>query len=715
MSQGRYRAGILGAGYISSFHADAIASLPNVDLVAVCDTNEQAAKRLAVQYSGVDVSTDFAAMLEAGKIDVVHVLTQPDSHFALAKMAIEAGCDVIMEKPVTASAAEARELREIAATANRKIAVNHNFLFSRPFIKLAALLESGRLGPLKSVRIVWKQMLAQMYSGPWDLWMLRDSQNILFESGAHSLSELLAVLDTPTEFDYVAARMPKELPSGAEFFRRWSIAGHAGDVAVSIETAFDHGFPQHFVEVEGLFGVARADIMQDVLMTDLPTGRLYDAERLHANVRAGISRAAQACRTYASFAGSKFLKSASGNPYNASMRFGIVNCYEQLAGSAQRRGSDIDFAVGVAEAAEAVAAKLPKRVLRQEAPEAAIPPVVSKPEKDCSILIVGATGFIGRGLFVELQKRGVGVRAIVRNRSKLVGVELNEHSEILLGDFRDADLMASALEGIETVYHLAVAHGKSFEEYQRFDVDPTIEFARQCQARGIKRFVYTGTIDSLDLAHSHSLTEANGLDEHLARRNNYAHSKGLAENLLLDMHEREGFPVVIVRPAIVLGPGGPVTHLGVANWFGIGSCAYWGDGRNLIPAVLVDDIVDGLIRVMETADIDGNTYNLSAEPCISARDYVEQVEKALDLRIDARSSNSFSNFAGDFTKWCVKMLARHPDRSRIPSLHDWKCREQHASFDTTKAQQDLGWRPTNDRGTIINKGIHEPAQQAFDS
>ena len=176
------------------------------------------------------------------------------------------------------------------------------------------------------------------------------------------------------------------------------------------------------------------------------------------------------------------------------------------------------------------------------------------------------------------------------------------------------------------------------------------------------------------------------------------------------MHRDENFPVVIIRPAIVLGAGGPVNHVGVANWFGLGRCAYWGKGDNFIPAVLVDDVVNGLIAAIDAVGIEGKTYNLSAEPCISARDYVAEVEKVLGSRIMAVPSSALGHYLGDMFKWVIKVLARHPDKSRIPSLHDWRCREQRASFDTSAAQADLGWQPENDRETIIEKGVREPTR-----
>jgi nucleoside-diphosphate-sugar epimerase len=181
----------------------------------------------------------------------------------------------------------------------------------------------------------------------------------------------------------------------------------------------------------------------------------------------------------------------------------------------------------------------------------------------------------------------------------------------------------------------------------------------------------------------------------------------------MELYRSEGFPLVIVRPAIVLGAGGPVMHLGVANWFGLGRCQFWGRGENLLPAILVEDVVKALIATIDAEGIEGKVYNLSAEPCFSARQYVAEVESVLGIKIATSTSSARRSFIGDSVKWVGKLLARHPDRARIPSIRDWQCREQQASFDTSAAQQDLNWMPENDPEKILEKGVREPARAAL--
>src|SRR5690606_23326543 len=228
------RVGIVGAGYISAFHARAALRDPHAELVAVCDLNEAAAERLAAQHEGAWVYRDVERMLREARLDVVHVLTQPERHFPIAKRALEAGCHVVLEKPVAASSARAEALLELARAHDRVVTVDHNFVFARPVERLRRAVARGELGPLESVRVVWKKPLPQSVSGPWNLWMLREPRNALLETATHPVSVVLSLLDA-LEIQRVEARRPRTLPSGATFYRRFEIGARAGRVDVQIE------------------------------------------------------------------------------------------------------------------------------------------------------------------------------------------------------------------------------------------------------------------------------------------------------------------------------------------------------------------------------------------------------------------------------------------------------------------------------------------------
>src|SRR5690606_19679931 len=139
---------------------------------------------------------------------------------------------------------------------------------------------------------------------------------------------------------------------------------------------------------------------------------------------------------------------------------------------------------------EAIAERLPERPAR--APRV-VHEVRAEPRTEAKLVVVGASGFIGKHLLAALRDDPPGVRAVVRDASSLMGVSAGAAGEVLSLDFRDEEKMRAALEGAEAVVHLAVAHGKSLDDYRKAVVLPTLRLARLCQRAGVRRFVYVGT------------------------------------------------------------------------------------------------------------------------------------------------------------------------------------------------------------------------------
>jgi len=145
---GKIRVAIVGCGMIADQHADQLRYLPGCELVAACDTDELMARQLADRFRIPKVFTDAAEMLHAGGVDTVHITTPAQSHFPLARLCLEAGCHVYVEKPFTENAAEADELLHIAQTQGLRITVGHNLQFSPEALRLRRLVQDGFLaGP----------------------------------------------------------------------------------------------------------------------------------------------------------------------------------------------------------------------------------------------------------------------------------------------------------------------------------------------------------------------------------------------------------------------------------------------------------------------------------------------------------------------------------------------------------------------------------------
>jgi predicted dehydrogenase len=140
------KAGIIGCGKIADQHAGAIQSIPECEIVGVCDTEELMAKQLYERFKAKYYFSDINKLLESAHPDVVHITTPPQSHFELARVCLEAGCHIYVEKPFTLNTTEAEELINFATKKNLKITVGHDAQFTPAALRMRKLIQDGFLG-----------------------------------------------------------------------------------------------------------------------------------------------------------------------------------------------------------------------------------------------------------------------------------------------------------------------------------------------------------------------------------------------------------------------------------------------------------------------------------------------------------------------------------------------------------------------------------------
>lgn len=146
------RAAVVGAGYLGRFHAQKYASEAGCRLVAVADPRPEARDALAREL-GTTAVADHRELL--GKVDAVSVVTTTPAHFAIARDFLEAGAHVLVEKPITETVEQARELIAVAARCGRILQVGHLERFNpaivaaEPELAGARFIECQRLAPFK--------------------------------------------------------------------------------------------------------------------------------------------------------------------------------------------------------------------------------------------------------------------------------------------------------------------------------------------------------------------------------------------------------------------------------------------------------------------------------------------------------------------------------------------------------------------------------------
>ena len=696
---GSIRAAIVGAGYIADFHARAIKAAQGVELVGVCDVNATAVEAFAKSW-GVPAYTSLETMLSEQRLDVAHVLVPPDLHHKVAKIALEAGASVLLEKPMCVSGDETRDLLAIAAAKGLTVGVNHSMLFESAFQRLRQHVHGGDLGPIDHVTINYFAELPFIRLGPFGNWMLREPGNALLEIGPHPISGLVDLIGVPDEI-HVTADRDIVLSGGARAYRRWRIHALAGRIAADVNIELGPGFPQRTVAVHGLLGAAHADLGANTCTVDRREPGSPDFERYSRSVAQASQMRRQARATLADYILSKAKLRKRGNPYELSIQDSVASFYEGLL-SPEGLDSRISGNLGAAviETCEKIIdkAKLKGRVEQKRMP------LVSgiKP----TVLVLGGTGFIGRQLIKQLLDTGYAVRAAARGSSPALDELGSDRLEVVRADMRSNADLERILDGIDTVFHLATSDAKTWDDFVEREIEPARALARACLARGIKRLIYTGTIDSFYAGgRAGTITEDTPLDRKIKRRNNYARAKAAAEDVLMEMHRKEGLPVVILRPGIVIGRGGNPFHWGVGKWSSEGVVETWGDGTNKLPLVLVDDVASGLVRAMETPGIEGRKYNLVDKPLLSAREYIAGLERLGGFKIQAHARPIWRFFIEDFAKWPIKVAVGHPDAQRVPSYSDWESRTQKAVFDSKRTREELGWTPISDPARMVNEGI----------
>ena len=151
-TDGRIRAAVIGAGYLGRLHAQKWAALPGATLVAVADPSAEARARGAEEF-GCEALPDWRALL--GRIDAASIATPTALHHAIARDCLEAGIHVLVEKPVTTTVAEARELIAVAARRQRVLQVGHLERFNavvqaiEGIVTRPRFIESHRLAPFR--------------------------------------------------------------------------------------------------------------------------------------------------------------------------------------------------------------------------------------------------------------------------------------------------------------------------------------------------------------------------------------------------------------------------------------------------------------------------------------------------------------------------------------------------------------------------------------
>jgi dihydroflavonol-4-reductase len=304
------------------------------------------------------------------------------------------------------------------------------------------------------------------------------------------------------------------------------------------------------------------------------------------------------------------------------------------------------------------------------------------------VLVTGATGKIGHAIASALLDRGDQVRALVRDPKSAASV-LPAGVEPLLGDATDPSSLAIAVEGCELVFNSMGMPEQWVRDEAIFDQVNAVgsaEMAKAAERAGVRRFIHTSTHDVFHADTGDRFDETMLAD--YPKGTAYERSKQHAEELVLA--ERDGMEVVILNPSGVYGPT-PSPTPSFENGL------FEPVVRKRLPAVppggtgyaFVDGVAAGHLLAAEKG-IDGERYIL-ADGYASFRDLAETVKRVAGRgRIPPTMPIPVAKAISSVGARVSRVIRRPPLLPKGQLIYFlWQGRP-----DSTKAQRELGWRPT---------------------
>jgi predicted dehydrogenase len=257
------RVGIVGCGHVSLKHIDALRKIRTVKIVGTCD-RDAARGREAARRAGTErVYSDLDRMLHEAAPDVVHVVTPPRTHRDLSIRAMNAGCHVLVEKPMAVDAREADEMIAAARAGAVELSVCHNFLFERSMLRARRLVSEGAVGTIVSIDAFWRIKRGgpdDRYAGGG--WIHELPGGVFHEVAPHPLYLVAELLEEPR----IASALVKSVgvPDEAPSELRVQLEGKSalGSVAVSVRSE-PH---QAFVNIHGTRSTLQVDLASHVVI-----------------------------------------------------------------------------------------------------------------------------------------------------------------------------------------------------------------------------------------------------------------------------------------------------------------------------------------------------------------------------------------------------------------------------------------------------------------
>lgn len=312
-----------------------------------------------------------------------------------------------------------------------------------------------------------------------------------------------------------------------------------------------------------------------------------------------------------------------------------------------------------------------------------------------TVLVTGATGFVGSHVAEQLRQRGNRVHALVRPGTDATLLE-QWGVEVFRGDLTDPTSLCAALEGVGVVVHCAARVGDwgPIDDYRRINVEGLRALCDAVLGRPLHRFVHISTLGVYAARHHYGTDESEPLpDRHI---DGYTQSKVEAERLALQYHRKQQLPVVVLRPGFVYGPRDRTLLPRLIQRLRERSVLYIAGGRYALNTTYVGNLVQAILLAIDAPAerVVGEIFNITDGEFVSKRTFFETIADGLNLP----RPRAFP----PIPLWLARLLAhwreskfRRENRPYPPRLTQaqLKFAGLNLDFSIAKARQVLGYQP----------------------
>ena len=192
----KLRVGIIGAGGIAGTHTEHYKKMEDVEVVAASDVSEASIKKFGEKFPGTKMFNDWKTMLSESNLDAVSVCTPNGLHMAATIDALNAGCNVIVEKPLAMNAVEGQKMLDAAKKNKQLLVIGFQYRYDPRSKALRAAVEEGTFGKVLFVRV---QALRRRGIPNWGVFGRKELQGggPLIDIGVHALEMAHYVMGSP--------------------------------------------------------------------------------------------------------------------------------------------------------------------------------------------------------------------------------------------------------------------------------------------------------------------------------------------------------------------------------------------------------------------------------------------------------------------------------------------------------------------------------------